>query len=144
MYTPFNFLLAFRSIYLINYPPMDLSFGNLFCLFLFLHTFHNLLKLSCYITVIFSFVRNHTIGAILNPLFGIPEIPPAVSSKGIQWAITKQTIKIVCILCRMAGKEFTGFVAEKRIILSFPCLLMIRFLMIHLFLYLSQYDLFPI
>ena len=57
-------------------------------------------------------VRKKTVGAVLNPFVGIPEIAAAFVLQGIERAITEQTVKVFCIGSLMAGIVLTFLIAE--------------------------------
>ena len=90
----------------------------------FINHFHQLSILSSNISKIFSFMRKHTACTVFYSFFCDTKIPAAFLSQCIQGAITEEAIKIVFISTFMSGKKFTFSVAEIRIFLIFPILLL--------------------
>lgn len=54
-----------------------------------------------------------TSGAILDPGFGIAEIPAAFVPQGIKGAVAKKTVETLGILTRVTGKVFTFPILKK-------------------------------
>ena len=65
-------------------------------------------------------MRQLAVRAVLKSLIRKLKIPATVLPQRIQRAITKQTIKVLRVCPFMTGEEFTFFVAEIRIMFSFP------------------------
>ena len=57
-------------------------------------------------------VWKKTVGTVLNPFVGIPEIATTFVLQGIERAVTEQTVKVFCIGSFMAGIILTFPIAE--------------------------------
>lgn len=78
-----------------------------------LHHFYDFQVFAGHITVIFFFVRQLAVGAVLDSLFRDPEISAAFGAEGIERAIAEKAIKIIRVCTLVTGKVFTFFMAEK-------------------------------
>ena len=67
--------------------------------------------------IVFGNVGHQAVGAVLDPLFGIAEIPPAALPERIKRTVAEQTVEPFRIRPRMAGKKFTFPVAEKPVMI---------------------------
>ena len=59
-----------------------------------------------------------TAAAVLYAIIQIEEIPSTLSSHGIEWAVTEQTVKVIFFLRMMAREVFAVSVAEELILFS--------------------------
>lgn len=85
--------------------------------------FHHLRKLSVFsgdISVIFPSVGNQAARAVLDSVFCITEIPAAFLSQRVQRTVAEQAVEVLRIRALMTGKIFTFFMAEKRVLFTFP------------------------
>lgn len=67
--------------------------------------------------IIFRNVRHQASGAVLDAVFQIAEISTAALPEGVKRAVTEQTVEMLRVRSRMAGKELTFPVAEEFIML---------------------------
>ena len=67
------------------------------------------------IGVIVPFMRHQAMGAVLDALFGISEMPSAAFSQSIKGTIAEQAVKIVRIIGFMTGKILASLMAEKAV-----------------------------
>ena len=68
--------------------------------------------------IVFCFVGQETVRAILDSRFRVAEVSSALFSQGIQWAEAKQTVEVFAIGALVTGEIFTflvlvEFVAHK-------------------------------
>ena len=70
--------------------------------------------------VVFSLVRNLTVAAVLDTLFGVLEITAAFVLQCVQRTVAEQTVEVVRILRFVTGEKFAVFVIDEGEVLSFP------------------------
>ena len=88
--------------------------GRTFALFLsFFRHFYQFAGTALNIVVAGRGVWNQAGRAILNTVIQILIIAAAILAKDIKWTVAEQTIKILRMLCAVAGEICTLFVLEK-------------------------------
>ena len=80
---------------------------------LLFYQFRQLLILSGHISIIFAFMWQLTIGAVLNSLLSDFKVPAAFIPQCVQWAIAEQTVKVLRVCSFVTWKIFAVSVAEK-------------------------------